>query len=91
VELLFIIFTGKDMEQDKINAERIIQFMKDNPYASRVTIFRELKMSRDKCLRLVKLGLVKLPAPMSTSIAATYGRSLRKPSKFRLKGTPNFA
>jgi len=80
------------MEQDKINAERIIQFMKDNPYASRVTIFRELKMSREKCLRLVKLGLVpRLPAPMSNSIAATYGRSLRKPSKFRLKGTPNFA
>ena len=78
------------MEQDKINAERIIQYMKDNPYASRVTIFRALNMSRDKCLRLAKLGLVKLPPPMSTSIAATYGRSLRMPSKFRLRGTPNY-
>jgi hypothetical protein len=78
------------MEKDIANAELIKQFMKDNPYASRVMICRELKMSRDKCLRLMKLGLVKLPAPMSNSIAATYGRSLRKPSKFRLKGTPNF-
>jgi hypothetical protein len=78
------------MEKDIANAELIKQFMKDNPYASRVTIFRELKMSRDKCLRLAKLGLVKLPPPMSTSIAATYGRSLRKPSKFRLRGTPNY-
>jgi len=31
------------MEKDIANAERIIQFMKDNPYASRVTIFRELE------------------------------------------------
>lgn len=76
------------VEQNLLDkAERIKAFMKDNPRANKTEVVRGSGVNNWSVTKLEKLGLVKLPAKMNASMAATYGRTKQKKT-FRLFGTP---
>ena len=70
--------------------DTINQFIKDNPFASRKTVMAECSVSYHTCQKLEGLKLIKMPAPMNASIAATMNRAKRKDNgtAFRLTCTP---
>lgn len=65
--------TEKQAEQIKI----IQDYMKANPKAFRTEIKTKCGVSAFSIEKLQKLGLIKLPAPLSNSMAASYGRKKR--------------
>ena len=79
------------MLNDQELAVAIGEYMDRHPYTSRFMLRKLFKTSEPRLKKLKELGLLRnVPAPMSNSQAATYGRSLGNKwgKNFKLRGTP---
>ena len=62
---------------DQELAIKVNEYLAINPYASRFVLRRALNTSEPRLKKLKEMGLLRaLPAPMSASQAATYGRKV---------------
>ncbi|CAB4121749.1 hypothetical protein UFOVP26_20 [uncultured Caudovirales phage] len=76
------------VEQNLIEkAKAINDFMLKNPRALRSAIAQGSGVNMWSCKKLEALGMIKLPPPLSNSIAGKIGRAKQKKS-FRLYGSP---
>ncbi len=76
------------VEQNLIDkAKAINYFMSKNPKALRSAIAQGSGVNMWSCKKLEALGMIKLPQPLSASVAAKIGRARQKKS-FRLYGSP---
>lgn len=65
-------------------AERMAQFIAENPSASRHVIMKKCNTTHGRMLRIESAGLVKLPAKLSKSMSAKIHRKAIWGANFRI-------
>lgn len=82
-------YVRRGKEADKEIAERVSNWLKANPYASRKQVQVKCQVNILRCERLLKEGLIEwLPHKQTSSIAATKGAKNNPWGDFKLAGTP---